>query len=80
MTATYDPTDPKYFDPAALREELDRVFDLCHGCRLCFNLCPSFPTLFDVVDAHDGRVGAMTPEIWQQKFLPHLALPVGSGS
>ena len=25
-------------------------------------------------------VGAMTPEIWQQKFLPHLALPVGSGS
>ena len=60
MTATYDPTDPKYFDPAALREELDRVFDLCHGCRLCFNLCPSFPTLFDFIDANDGDVSALT--------------------
>jgi len=60
MTATYDPTDSKYFDPAALREELDRVFDLCHGCRLCFNLCPSFPTLFDFIDAKDGDVSALT--------------------
>ena len=60
MTATYDPTDPKYFDPAALRVELDRVFDLCHGCRLCFNLCPSFPTLFDFIDAKDGDVSALT--------------------
>jgi glycerol-3-phosphate dehydrogenase subunit C len=60
MTATYDPTDPKYFDPAALREEVDRVFDLCHGCRLCFNLCPSFPTMFGFIDAHDGDVAALT--------------------
>jgi glycerol-3-phosphate dehydrogenase subunit C len=60
MTATYDPTDPKYFEPAALREELDRVFDLCHGCRLCFNLCPSFPTLFDFIDAKDGDVSALS--------------------
>jgi glycerol-3-phosphate dehydrogenase subunit C len=60
MTATYDPTDPQYFDPAALTVELDRVFDLCHGCRLCFNLCPSFPTLFDFIDAKDGDVSALT--------------------
>ena len=60
MTATYDPTDPKYFDPAALREEIDRVFDLCHGCRLCFNLCPSFPTMFEFVDANDGDASALT--------------------
>jgi Fe-S oxidoreductase len=60
VTATYDPTDPKYFDPAALTVELDRVFDLCHGCRLCFNLCPSFPTLFDFIDAKDGNVSALT--------------------
>jgi glycerol-3-phosphate dehydrogenase subunit C len=60
VTATYDPTDPHYFDPAALRVELDRVFDLCHGCRLCFNLCPSFPTLFDFIDARDGDVAALT--------------------
>ncbi len=60
MTATYDPTDPRYFDPAALDLELDRVFDLCHGCRLCFNLCPSFPTLFSFIDANDGDVSALT--------------------
>jgi glycerol-3-phosphate dehydrogenase subunit C len=60
MTTTYDPTDPKYFDEPDLRAELGRVFDLCHGCRLCFNLCPSFPTLFEFVDQRDGDVGAMT--------------------
>lgn len=27
-----------------------RVFDVCHGCRRCFNLCQSFPTLFDMID------------------------------
>ena len=61
MTATYRPDDPGYFDETGFRAELGRVFDLCHGCRLCFNLCPSFPTLFDLVDAHDGVVSAMTP-------------------
>jgi len=57
---TYQPSDPAYFDPADLDRELDRVFDLCHGCRLCFNLCPSFPTLFDAIDEHDGEVGDVT--------------------
>ncbi|HUC06338.1 MAG TPA: heterodisulfide reductase-related iron-sulfur binding cluster [Acidimicrobiales bacterium] len=60
MTATYDPADPKYFDPAAVRDELDRVFDLCHGCRLCFNLCPSFPTMFGFIDDNDGEVSRLT--------------------
>ena len=60
MTTTYDPRDSAYFDEGDLRGELERVYDLCHGCRLCFNLCPSFPTLFDFIDARDGNVGAMT--------------------
>lgn len=30
--------------------ELERVFDICHGCRRCVNLCDSFPTLFDLID------------------------------
>jgi Fe-S oxidoreductase len=59
LTTTYDPTHPQYFDEADVRDELTRVFDLCHGCRLCFNLCPAFPTLFDFVDAHDGEAAAM---------------------
>jgi glycerol-3-phosphate dehydrogenase subunit C len=41
---------PEFYDPAALEKELERVFDICHGCRRCFNLCNSFPTLFDLID------------------------------
>lgn len=62
MTTTYDPTHPNYFEEPDLRVEMERVFDLCHGCRLCFNLCPSFPTLFSAIDARDGDVGAMTAD------------------
>ena len=61
MTTTYDPTHPEYLHEPDLRIELERVYDLCHGCRLCFNLCPSFPTLFSTIDARDGDVHAMTP-------------------
>ena len=43
--------DPQFYDADALQKELDRVFDICHGCRRCFNLCNSFPTLFDLIDA-----------------------------
>jgi glycerol-3-phosphate dehydrogenase subunit C len=42
---------PEFTDAAALDTELARVFDICHGCRRCFSLCNSFPTLFDAVDA-----------------------------
>ena len=41
---------PDYTDTHALEQELERVFDICHGCRRCFNLCNAFPTLFDAVD------------------------------
>ncbi|MGB5336002.1 MAG: heterodisulfide reductase-related iron-sulfur binding cluster [Woeseiaceae bacterium] len=42
-----------FYDEQPLFEELERVFDICHGCRRCFNLCNSFPTLFDAVDESD---------------------------
>jgi Fe-S oxidoreductase len=42
--------EPQFYDAAALDKELERVFDICHGCRRCFNLCNSFPTLFDLID------------------------------
>ena len=43
--------DPAFFDGHALEQELERVFDICHGCRRCFSLCQAFPTLFDAIDA-----------------------------
>ena len=42
-----------FVDEAALEKELERVFDVCHGCRRCFSLCNSFPTLFDAIDASE---------------------------
>ena len=40
----------KFWDKDDLFSELERVYDICHGCRRCVSLCDSFPTLFDLVD------------------------------
>ena len=39
-----------YFSGDALNAEMERVFDVCHGCRRCLALCDSFPKLFDLID------------------------------
>src|SRR5262249_60594420 len=45
--------------------ELERIFDICHGCRRCFSLCNAFPTLFDAVDATDaGEVAALDRKVF----------------
>jgi Fe-S oxidoreductase len=44
----------EFHDESLLNQELERVFDICHGCRRCFNLCNSFPTLFDAIDASES--------------------------
>jgi glycerol-3-phosphate dehydrogenase subunit C len=62
MTITYDPKHPKYFDEADVRDELTRVYDICHGCRLCVKFCSSFPTMFEMIDRHDDQdAGRLTP-------------------
>src|SRR6201988_2713586 len=59
-------TDAVY-DAGALEKELERVFDICHGCRRCFSLCNAFPTLFDAVDATDaGEVSALDKKVFWQ--------------
>lgn len=52
-------TEPRFWDEADLRSEVDRIFDVCHGCRLCFKFCGSFPRLFDAID---GRTAAKRKE------------------
>ena len=44
---------PDYYDRDSLFAELERVYDICHGCRRCVSLCHAFPTLFDLVDESD---------------------------
>jgi glycerol-3-phosphate dehydrogenase subunit C len=49
--------NPDFYDEASLMTEMERVFDICHGCRRCVSLCQSFPNLFDLVDeTEDGEV------------------------
>ena len=42
--------NPDFYDRQKIEAEMERVFDICHGCRRCFNLCDSFPRLFDMID------------------------------
>jgi Fe-S oxidoreductase len=57
----------EFYDETALFAELERVYDICHGCRRCFSLCHSFPTLFDLVDESDTMEvdGVAKEDYWQ---------------
>src|SRR6266704_3348144 len=57
---SYDPSEAKYWDPEALGKEIRRTFEICHGCRLCFKYCDSFPSLFSSIDGKDGDVRQIT--------------------
>jgi len=57
--------NPDFHDEALALKEMERVFDVCHGCRRCVSLCQSFPTLFDLVDATaDGEVHGIPKEAY----------------
>jgi glycerol-3-phosphate dehydrogenase subunit C len=66
-----------FYDQGSLYEELERVYDICHGCRRCVSLCDSFPTLFDLVDESptmevDGVAKADYLKVVDQCFLCDL--------
>ncbi len=50
----YDPLDAAWADPAATRAERDRTFHICSDCRVCVKLCPSFRSLFEMIDDRGG--------------------------
>jgi Fe-S oxidoreductase len=52
--------DPDFWDAEKLERELRRVGDICHQCRRCLPLCPSFPRLFELVDATDEEVAGVS--------------------
>ncbi len=72
---------PDYRDEGKIVAELERVFDICHGCRRCVSLCNAFPTLFDAVDATDAGEVAEVPkakfwEVVEQCYLCDLCYMV----
>jgi glycerol-3-phosphate dehydrogenase subunit C len=57
--------NPTFYDEGEALKEMERVFDICHGCRRCVSLCQSFPTLFDLVDnTDDGEVHGIKKEAY----------------
>jgi glycerol-3-phosphate dehydrogenase subunit C len=55
--------NPDFYDQASADAELERVFNICHGCRRCVSLCNAFPTLFDLIDeSKSGEIDGVAKE------------------
>ncbi len=76
-----DPNGWRFWDEADLAQEARRVFEVCHGCRMCVGFCGSFPDIFARVDrdietrdAHgaelldDADLRSITDLCWQCKL------------
>jgi Fe-S oxidoreductase len=59
--------NPDFYDATCLNQEMERVFDICHGCRRCVNLCTAFPRLFDLIDdSASGELdGVNKQQFWE---------------
>ena len=66
--------NPDFYDEASLHKEMERVFEVCHGCRRCVSLCHCFPTLFDLVNSSESMEvdGVEKEDYW--KVVQHCFL------
>jgi len=66
--------DPDFYNEESLFAEMERVYDICHGCRRCVSLCHAFPTLFDLVDESETMEvdGVAKQDYW--KVVDHCYL------
>jgi Fe-S oxidoreductase len=67
-------TSTGFYDEQDLFRELERVFDICHGCRRCFSLCNAFPTLFDAIDGSNTMELDGVPREVYWKVVDHCYL------
>jgi len=59
--------DPDFTDRAKTEAEMHRIFDICHTCRRCFNLCDAFPRLFDLIDnSESGELDTVATTDYQK--------------
>jgi glycerol-3-phosphate dehydrogenase subunit C len=59
--------DPDFYDRGKTEAEMHRIFDVCHTCRRCFNLCDAFPRLFDLIDnSESGELDTVAPADFQK--------------
>ncbi|MCL2451044.1 MAG: 4Fe-4S dicluster domain-containing protein, partial [Polyangiaceae bacterium] len=58
-----DPNDERYWSARDLEHEMRRVFEICHGCRMCVGYCGTFPDVFSRVDRDIEKRGATGAEL-----------------
>jgi glycerol-3-phosphate dehydrogenase subunit C len=59
--------DPNFTDRVKTEAEMHRIFDICHTCRRCFNLCDAFPRLFDLIDnSESGELDTVATADYQK--------------
>jgi glycerol-3-phosphate dehydrogenase subunit C len=55
--------NPQYWEEPEIVAEMERIFDICHGCRRCVSLCNAFPTLFEYIDSTEtGELNGVPKE------------------
>ena len=59
--------NPDFWNETSLEKELERVYEICHGCRRCISLCTAFPTLFDLIDESESMEvdGVKKSDYWK---------------
>jgi len=76
----FDVTSAEFWDPQATRKEVSRVFEICYGCTLCHTLCPSFVSLFKLMDENFGEADSLKDEqvkhIVDQCYQCKLCVPI----
>jgi glycerol-3-phosphate dehydrogenase subunit C len=64
------PNDPRYWDSIDLEDELKRVFQICHECRMCIGYCGTFPSLLGAIDRDiDSRRAEGAEKLTAQDFV-----------
>ena len=58
----FDVKSKAFYDEADLASEERRIFEICHGCRLCAGICPPFDILFDLIDTKDITAEELTAQ------------------
>src|SRR5215510_6389730 len=58
--AIYDIRESRFWERTSLDAEFARVFDICHQCRRCFDLCPSFDVMFKTIDKQGEDASVLT--------------------
>ncbi|HJO23253.1 MAG: heterodisulfide reductase-related iron-sulfur binding cluster [Myxococcota bacterium] len=57
---------PAFLDEESLERELRRVGEICHQCRRCLPLCPSFPRLFELIDATEEEIAGVAMQGFEE--------------